>query len=110
MDFFGNVQNVEVESGKHGDREAWDESAWREDLVQLQRMVDGMTKRANQTLIGEEEDMMRRKPRVSVEPKGKIGAVRIEAEQGWGQRVLGAGVLMVCAVVWIAGSRYESVT
>ena len=109
MDFFGNVQNVEVESGEQGGREAWDESAWREDLVQLQRMVDGVTKRANQTLIGEGE-MMGRKARIAVESKQKIGAVRVEAEQGWGQRVIGAGVLMACAAVWVAGSRYESVT
>ena len=98
MDFFGNVQNVEVD----GRGEA-NETAWKEDLIQLEKMIVAKRREANQT--SEPEDF-------PLESQAKTrkkspGAFKIE-EEGWGQRVVGAWALAGCAIFWLGGSWLES--
>ncbi|KAI9867602.1 MAG: glycosylphosphatidylinositol anchor biosynthesis [Trichoglossum hirsutum] len=103
MDFFGNVQNVEVEAGD----EFGNETGWREDLVRLGEMVsEARRKRENSngqtgveslnvTQTAQEKPLQRRK---------RVGAVKVEVEEGWGKKIVGAWALLGCVAVWFAGS------
>ncbi|KAI9863797.1 MAG: glycosylphosphatidylinositol anchor biosynthesis [Vezdaea acicularis] len=99
MDFFGNVQNVEVEAAVEAN-----ETQWKEDLAQLGRMILAKHKAIN--LSGElplsTEEYVRKTA------AKRVGALRIEAEGGWVRKAVGAWALAGCAFVWFAGSWYES--
>ncbi|KAH0556062.1 glycosylphosphatidylinositol anchor biosynthesis [Trichoglossum hirsutum] len=101
MDFFGNVQNVEVGAG---DEFGWNETAWREDLVRLGEMAreargkredGGRHTGPNSTQTARETPLRSRK---------RVGAVKVEAEGGWGKKIVGAWALLGCMAVWFAGS------
>ena len=104
MDFFGNVQGVEIE-GVGGNA-----SEWREDMRRLEEIINRARARSNMT---EAE-----KSGAHVEKKlaqgrrlthGKVeGAAKIEGVEAWGQRILGAGVLLGCVLVWGGASWLES--
>ncbi len=103
MDFFGNVQSVEVEGAGRNVTE------WREDMKNLEEIIKrarGVGKvEAKQSeapvekVITQEKDLGKRK----VE-----GAAKIEGVEAWSQRVLGAGALLGCALVWSGASWLES--
>ncbi|KAI9815192.1 MAG: glycosylphosphatidylinositol anchor biosynthesis [Thelocarpon impressellum] len=102
MDFFGNVQNVEVESV-----DGTNESGWKEDLRQLEKMI--AARKGNQTgeafttkLNSDAGDP------VTKRAQKRIGAVKVEAGEGWGHKALGAWVLAGCVLVWFTGSFVDS--
>ena len=111
MDFFGNVQGVEVEGGAAGN-----ETEWKEDLKRLEEIVNRARARSNSTSEA--------KPgKKSVAPaetllvkgtdgkgiKGRAeGAAKVEAGEAWGQRILGAGALLGCALLWGGASWLEA--
>lgn len=104
MDFFGNVQNVEV--GDAGG--VANETEWKEDLVQLGKMITAARK-VNETGNNENSRKVAQKVVMDAKaPQRKPGAVRVEAEAGWGSKVLGAWALGGCALMWFAGSWIES--
>ncbi|KAH0533989.1 glycosylphosphatidylinositol anchor biosynthesis [Glutinoglossum americanum] len=107
MDFFGNVQNVEVEAGGAF---GGNETGWRDDLARLGEMVREAAGRrggeapANGTRV-EGPDGGRSVGAGKALRGGKhVGAVKVEAEQGWGKKIAGAWALLGCAAVWFAGS------
>ncbi len=105
MDFFGNVQNVEVGDGGRGKA---NETEWREDLVQLGKIIAARRK-GNE--IDNSRDAAILAQKVGLEskfPQRKHGAVKVEAEAGWGSKVVGAWALGGCALMWFAGSWIES--
>lgn len=109
MDFFGNVQNVEV----GGSADAGTESEWREDLVELGKMI-AATRKMNATLPNSNAAAIKSRT-VNAEysssqrkQKRSPGAVKVEAEAGWVSKVLGAWALGGCAFMWFAGSWIES--
>ncbi|KAF2840157.1 hypothetical protein M501DRAFT_1010352 [Patellaria atrata CBS 101060] len=107
IDFFGNVQNVEIEEAG-----AINETRWREDLQQLGRMIEEARKRQNTSRITEDHPssdaaVSSFKPA----PARKFeGAARIDASNGLGKKVIGATALLGCAAAWMASSWYESRT
>jgi len=128
MDFFGNVQGVEVESGEGF---GGNDSAWREDLRRLEEIwrvgkererememervggeggeggVGGLgaeTHTGNATAAGTTGGFIREE----APKKPTQGAAKIDASSSWGQRLVGAGALLGCALVWGAASWMES--
>ncbi|KAL9596973.1 MAG: hypothetical protein Q9219_005442 [cf. Caloplaca sp. 3 TL-2023] len=109
MDFFGNVQDVEVD-----ERGAWDEEGWMEDLRRLREMVE----RSNETVSRERriETVTRQKntrdaPVISNAPlskKARQGPAKVEAAGGWSQQVMGAWALLACALLWGGTSFLDS--
>ncbi|KAM0798050.1 putative GPI anchor transamidase [Usnea florida] len=103
MDFFGNVQGVEVE-GVSGN-----ETEWREDMRRLEEVMKRAHTRRNTT-----QDEKSKAPDEVVMQKRELnkreikGAARIEGIEAWGQRVLGAGALLGCALVWGGASWLDS--
>ncbi len=104
MDFFGNVQNVEVEEG-HGGNNGME---WKDDLVQLGKVI-GARMVANKTAIGGNVRVIDHLLRAEKGPtKKKVKAFKIKAPDGWMTRAAGALALAGCVSVWFLGSRYES--
>ncbi|MCJ1417550.1 glycosylphosphatidylinositol anchor biosynthesis [Xylographa parallela] len=100
MDFFGNVQGVEVDDGAA----EWggNESEWREDMGRLEEIWRRGKEleremQAGSTTVGESQGQALKKGG----KKRKVeGAAKIEAGSSWGQRIMGAGALLGCALAW----------
>ncbi|KAF2758409.1 glycosylphosphatidylinositol transamidase [Pseudovirgaria hyperparasitica] len=99
MDFFGNVQNVEMEGRGN-------ETAWREDMAAIERMVQQAQKRHNTSdgLSVEEGVSKERVPVAKSESKRRQSAIRISDENGWTKKLVGAATLLGCVGAWAAGS------
>ena len=105
MDFFGNVQGVEVEGGVGGNA-----SEWREDMQRLKEIVERARARNNMTETRKSEA-----PAETVllqgdeHPKPRTeGAKKVEAGEGWRQHLLGGGTLLGCALIWEGASWLDS--
>lgn len=102
MDFFGNVQNVELQEGRN-------ETQWREELEAIDRMIADAKRKHNESLnvrTQEEHVVETVKP---VQGLRREGAVRVDKEQGWNKQVVGAAALLGCVGVWVAGSFLEAI-
>jgi len=105
MDFFGNVQGVEVEGGVGGN-----ESEWREDMRRLKEIVDRARVRNNATDTRKSEapaEKMLLQERKSPTPRLE-GAAKVEVGEGWRRRLLGGATLLGCALIWGGASWLES--
>ncbi|MCJ1390414.1 glycosylphosphatidylinositol anchor biosynthesis [Xylographa bjoerkii] len=100
MDFFGNVQGVEVDDGAAG----WggNESEWREDMRRLEEIwrrgkeMEREMQGGNITVDEVQGQMIKKE----VKKRRMEGAAKIEAGSSWSQRIMGAGALLGCALVW----------
>ncbi|KAK0514374.1 hypothetical protein JMJ35_002991 [Cladonia borealis] len=102
MDFFGNVQGVEVEGGN--------ETQWREEMRRLEEIITRARARGNVS-EGWKSEPPAEQAVVKVERAGKKGvegAAKVEAGEAWGQRLLGAGALLGCALLWGGVSWLEA--
>ena len=102
MDFFGNVQGVEVEGGN--------ETQWREEMRRLEEIITRARARGNVS-EGWKSEPPAEQIVVKVEGAGKKGvegASKVEAGEAWGQRMLGAGALLGCALLWGGVSWLEA--
>jgi glycosylphosphatidylinositol transamidase (GPIT) subunit GPI8 len=102
MDFFGNVQNVEIEGEKRN------ETQWKQELEAIEKMILEAKRRHNESLSVEA------RPQHVIEearPAQKLrsqGAATVQEEQGWSKQIVGAAALAGFAVAWAAGSWAES--
>lgn len=107
MDFFGNVQNVELDGS-----ESRNETQWREELEAIEGMIEEAKRRHNESLrvrpltehLVEEADQTELKQSIKRE-----GAARVNEESGWQKQMVGAAALLGCAGLWAVGSWFESV-
>ncbi len=102
MDFFGNVQGVEVEGGN--------ETEWRESMRRLEDIITRARARGN-VPEGRKSEPPAEQAVVKVESarkKGVEGAAKVEVGEAWGQRMLGAGALLGCALLWGGASWLEA--
>lgn len=115
MDFFGNVQNVEVDGRS---AEARNETAWQEELAQLDRLISEIEKRG-QEMEALKKDNATTAPgsiKSSAEytvqkPQGRSQsdvAVQLDASDAWDKKLLGAGTLVGCIAAWAIASWLES--
>lgn len=104
MDFFGNVQGVEV-GGVGGN-----ETEWREDMTRLEEIINRARARGKpveakkskapvQEVIAQEKALGRRKVEA---------AAKVEGIEAWSQRALGAAVLLGCTLFWGGASWLDS--
>lgn len=103
MDFFGNVQNVEVEDARGAN-----ETRWREELEQLSKMIERLKEMDNnsklyQPRIDNAEAIVQ-----AVAARNLQQAAKVEAKDGWFKQVVGAAALLGCIGVWAAGSWVDS--
>ena len=106
MDFFGNVQGVEVESGGGNSTE------FAEDLRRLREIVRRRERSGNATTTvgmqygGAQEQVISAEHSRGREKRQ--GAAKVEFAKGWGQEIIGISALLGCALVWGGASWLES--
>ena len=108
MDFFGNVQGVEVEGGAAGN-----ETEWREDLRMLEEIINRARARGNVTerQVGRKNESFAETRFIQNRSTGKRragGAAKVEVGEAWRQRILAAGALLGCALLWGGASWIEA--
>ena len=111
MDFFGNVQGVEVARGEN-------ETEWREDLRRLMEIVERAKAREGAEITAAALSSETHNVTAPVAPSEHTsttrvlghrgGAAKVEEGDAWRRRVLGWGSLLGCAVVWGGVSWLET--
>lgn len=99
MDFFGNVQNVELETSG-----SFNETQWKADLEQLERLISDAKQR-------QEEYDAAKAPAGAATTMGARRlqeAVKISDEASWSKRIAGAATLATCCLAWLVASWSES--
>ena len=115
MDFFGNVQGVEVGNGNGS------ETDWREEMSGLEEVIARAWARAREEQEQEAKEGRKNSTAKSQAPHEEVvipgrdlrkekvqGPAKVEAGEAWGQRVLGLGSLVGCALLWSGVSWFES--
>lgn len=102
MDFFGNVQDVEVEG-----EGSWNETEWREDLRRLKELVE---RSDGKVLSPEGAESLSDEILASRVGKqqGRQAAAKVDGGLGWGQQAMGVSALLGCALLWGGASFLES--
>jgi glycosylphosphatidylinositol transamidase (GPIT) subunit GPI8 len=95
-DFFGNVQNVEVDSVQNT-------TALEEDILSLSRTIAALHKRAD------EEDAARNDNATKVESRQKMVQVAkpLTEENWWAKKLYGAAAVAGCTLLWGLSSYLE---
>lgn len=101
MDFFGNVQNVEVDSGGN-------ETEWKEDLLALGKKIAELRERAD-AVDAAEKNSSTPEPMMGSYPSRKMRAAKVQVDDTWwGKKFIGAWALAGCSLVWYLGTYLES--
>ncbi|KAK4199993.1 peptidase C13 family-domain-containing protein [Triangularia verruculosa] len=111
-DFFGNVQNVEVDSGKKGETT---NSSFEEEMVKLSRTIAELHRRAEEQEAAERNATASANAKAGAEKKRprqkKIQPVAkpLTDDNWWTKKIVGATALAGCAALWGLGSYLEGV-
>lgn len=101
MDFFGNVQNVEVDS-------VGNDTEWKEDLLALGKKIAELRERAEAAEVAEKNTNVPN-PSVGTHTSRKIRAAKVQVDdKWWGKKAVGAWALAGCSMVWFLGTYLES--
>jgi phosphatidylinositol glycan class K len=101
MDFFGNVQNVEVDSAVGNATE------FKEDLLALGKKIAEIRERADFQKAAE-NNAGTPEPPMSRRAMRKIRAAKVQVDdRPWGKSAVGILALSGCSLVWWLGSRME---
>ncbi|KAH8753920.1 peptidase C13 family-domain-containing protein [Hyaloscypha sp. PMI_1271] len=101
MDFFGNVQNVEVDS-------VGNDTEWKEDLLALGKKIAELQERAEAAEVAEKNTRVP-DPSMSTHTSRKLRAAKVQVDdKWWGKKAVGAWVLAGCSLVWFMGTYLES--
>ena len=109
-DFFGNVQNVEVDGMKE-----------HEDLAALSRLAANLTaisgpekcgSVSQKSVHGSSTGMATTVKQYSQHQhqhqhqlqEYRVGALRVEEKDSWGRIVIGGGALVTCTIAWVVSS------
>lgn len=107
-DFFGNVQNVQVDSAKN--------LALDEELLELSRTIAALRTKADkedEAAAAAEEEASRRNNASTVpvpprtEPRRVQFAKPLTEDHWWSRKIVGATALAGCAALWLLGSYLE---
>ena len=102
MDFFGNVQNVEVDS-------VGNDTEWKEDLLALGKKIAELRERAEAVEAVEMNTSVPDPLMMGTHTSKKIRAAKVQVDdKWWGKKAVGAWALAGCSLVWFMGSYLES--
>ena len=111
MDFFGNVQNVEID-GAVGQQ--INVTAWKEDLADIQRLINAM-KAANETGSISMAEVLNQQAEIPVVPIEELNAKDFEGPgllkrgDGLSKQAIGTAVVIGGIGFWLAGCMLGSV-
>ncbi|CAI7677415.1 unnamed protein product [Penicillium pancosmium] len=108
VDFFGNVQNVEVENAN-----ATEPGSLKEDLAEIARLAEKWRKRGEEysAILGnstQSHSENKHSSSVGLAPKKTVGPTKMAEDNSWGKRLVGLSVVGACTAVWVAGSVLTS--
>lgn len=98
-DFFGNVQNVEVDSGKN--------TSLEEDLLSLSRTIAALRQKADEEEARQKNATVATRPPL-LQPKKIQFAKPLTDDNWWTKKIFGATALVGCAFLWGLGSYLEA--
>jgi phosphatidylinositol glycan class K len=105
MDFFGNVRDVELDGGSSSGA-AWNESAWKEDMLRLGKMIEDARRRHNISYDGwappgevESQTASQYQSRL-----GSERAAKVEMDSGLGKQIVGVSALAGGLGLWFLAS------
>jgi phosphatidylinositol glycan class K len=102
MDFFGNVQNVEVDSTGNA-------TEWKEDTLALGKKIADLRKRADEADAAVSEEQNASTAKSIHETSKKIRASKVEVDdRWWGKKAIGAWALLGCSLIWFLGNHLEA--
>ncbi|KAK0101900.1 glycosylphosphatidylinositol anchor biosynthesis [Cadophora gregata] len=102
MDFFGNVQNVEVDN-------AGNDTEWREDLLALGKKIKELRERAD-AVDAQAKNATAPVPEQERFNVRRVKAAKVEVDDTWlGKKAVGAWALLGCALAWTAASYLEAI-
>ena len=102
MDFFGNVQNVEIESSG-----ASNDTQWKDDLEQLGLMIDALKARDNSSEQLKKETKVAEVPATGQPWKQEVAA-KVDDQDSWTNQLVVVSAVAVCAGIWLASSWIDS--
>jgi phosphatidylinositol glycan class K len=102
MDFFGNVQNVEVEGEKRN------ETQWKQELQAIQKMIVEAKRRHNDStaVLPQTQHVYDEAKPAQTTRRSRV--INVSEERDWVKQTIGAAALVGCAGVWAAASWLES--
>ncbi|OJD18501.1 hypothetical protein AJ78_01490 [Emergomyces pasteurianus Ep9510] len=111
MDFFGNVQNVDVEGDNDGNA-TMEAGSLKEDLVAIAKLVEEWRRQEPQvhahsspeSVSKNTTDDVTRKSSARFAHQSSPGAVKMDDSKSWTNRLVGVSVLTSLGAVWFAGS------
>jgi GPI-anchor transamidase subunit K len=98
-DFFGNVQNVEVDGSKN--------STLDEDLLSLSRTIAALRQKADEEEAAQKNTTQEVKRKPSQQQKIQL-AKPLTDDNWWAKKIFGASALAGCAMLWGLGSYFEA--
>jgi len=101
MNFFGNVQNVEVE-----DTTAGNQTAWKEELKHLKTMIEEASD-ARKGSLADTSSVNVQAHAIKSSSKSQRAA-KVDTESAWSKQAIGVAALFGCVGVWLAASWCES--
>ena len=107
MDFFGNVQNVELEDNAGRSNE----TQWREDLEALKRLFDAAKEANNASAAAEKvkPGLDYAEAAAKPTPASRMpGVAKVQRDDSWSKQTIGATALLGCLGVWFASSWLEA--
>ncbi|KAK4171948.1 putative GPI-anchor transamidase precursor [Triangularia setosa] len=103
-DFFGNVQNVEVDGGKGAETN----SSFEEEMVKLSRTIAELHKRAEEQEAVERNVTTKTETRKQQQKKIQQQVAKpLTDDSWWTKKIVGATALAGCAALWGLGSYLE---
>ncbi|KAK2813722.1 glycosylphosphatidylinositol anchor biosynthesis [Emmonsiellopsis sp. PD_5] len=108
MDFFGNVQNVDIE-GDNGGINSTDHSSLREDLVAIAKLVEEWKRHEPQTHVSgvaEDTTALNKSSDTAAYQRTQPGAMKMDDSNSWRNQLVGLSVLGGLGAVWFAGSIF----
>lgn len=117
MDFFGNVQAVEVQQqaqanadGRQSSVQGWNETEWAQSMRWLKTAFEERRERGledppyspskKSSQPSPKQDSRTSKSRATAAPKAEMRATRVQQGDRWLQQALGATFLVGCVAIW----------
>ena len=114
MDFFGNVQNVEVGDANMGGSNATESGSVKEDLVAIAKLVeewrarhgDDLSKASNATTDPVGDSTKEQKTPKSSPVQKAPGAMKLSDTNTWSNQAIGLSLLAGLGGLWFSGSLF----
>jgi len=107
-DFFGNVQNVEVDGMKeHEDLAALSRLAANLTAISGPAKCSSVSQKSVHSSSTEMATAAKQYPQHQHQhhlPEYRVGALRVEEKDSWGRIVIGGGALVTCTIAWVVSS------